>query len=74
MLLVSKLNQKFSLHNLSGNGNKNGVSNYIERASYVILGLNKRFIEGVIVRRKVENDKIKLKLLKEKFPNVIFAI
>lgn len=39
------------------------------RASYVIFGLNRCFIEGVLVGRRVENDKTLLKELKEKFPN-----
>lgn len=61
--------KKFGLQNLNGNGKKNGVFNYIERASYIVLGLNKCFIEGVLVGRNVEKDKSKLEHLKKIFPN-----
>lgn len=42
---------------------------FANRASYVIFGLNKCFIEGVLVGRIVEKDKETLKKIKEKFPN-----
>jgi len=41
---------------------------FANRASYVIFGMNKCFIEGVLVGRKVEKDENLLKELKEKFP------
>ncbi len=42
---------------------------YMNRASYIIFGMNKCFIEGVIVGRKVEQSKIKLDKVKKLFPN-----
>ena len=42
---------------------------FAHRASYIIFGLNKCFIEGIVVGRRVEKDKLALKELKEKFPN-----
>jgi len=42
---------------------------FLERASYVIFGINKCFIEGIIVGRDYENDNDKLSMLKKKFPN-----
>lgn len=41
---------------------------FAHRASYVIFGMNKCFIEGIVVGRRVEKDKVALKNLKEKFP------
>lgn len=41
---------------------------FAHRASYVIFGLNKCFIEGIVVGRRVEKDKMQLKIIKEKFP------
>ena len=41
---------------------------FAHRASYVIFGLNKCFIEGILVGRIVEKDKETLKKIKEKFP------
>lgn len=45
-------------------------NDFLERASYVIFGINKCFIEGIIVGRNYEVDKDKLELLKKLFPNV----
>ena len=42
---------------------------FLERASYVIFGINKCFIEGIIVGRDYEKDSDKLSMLKTKFPN-----
>lgn len=42
---------------------------FAHRASYIVFGLNKCFIEGIVVGRRVEKDKLALKELKEKFPN-----
>lgn len=64
-----RIKNKFGLNNLNGRGKKEGVFNFINRASYVVLGLNKCFIEGILVGRKVEKDKVALKELKLKFPN-----
>ena len=46
---------------------------YLNRASYVIFGMNKCFIEGIIVGKKVENDKKQLDKAKQLFPNCYIA-
>lgn len=46
---------------------------YMNRASYVIFGMNKCFIEGVIVGRKVEKSKTQLDKVKKLFPNCYIA-
>lgn len=48
----------------------NKDNDFLERASYVIFGINKCFIEGIIVGRNYEINKEKLESLKELFPNV----
>ena len=65
----NKTKKKFGLDNLNGKGKKEGVFNFINRARYLVLGLNKCFIEGIVVGRKVEKDKNCLQNLKQKFPN-----
>lgn len=47
----------------------NKDNDFLERASYVIFGINKCFIEGIIVGKNYEKDKNKLEILKSKFPN-----
>ena len=47
---------------------KRGICSFAHRASYIIFGMNRCFIEGIIVGRKVENDDEALKELKKKFP------
>lgn len=42
---------------------------YMNRASYVIFGMNKCFIEGIIVGKKVEKNKTQLDEVKKLFPN-----
>lgn len=42
---------------------------FLERASYVIFGINKCFIEGIVVGRYYEKSNDKLQYLKNKFPN-----
>ncbi len=42
---------------------------FLERTSYVIFGINKCFIEGIIVGRDYEHDDDKLHELKDMFPN-----
>lgn len=44
------------------------VADYFERADYLIFGLPKNCIEGILVGRNVENDKKFLYLIKELFP------
>ena len=46
---------------------------YMNRASYVIFGMNSCFIEGVIVGRRVENDESQLDHIKELFPDCYIA-
>ena len=45
------------------------VADFFERADYLIFGLPKNCIEGIIVGRKVESNEEYLKLLKDLFPN-----
>lgn len=45
------------------------TADFFERADYLIFGLPKNCIEGIIVGRMLENDKINLNKLKSKFPN-----
>ena len=47
----------------------NKDNSFLERASYVIFGINKCFIEGIVVGRNYEKDSGKLKELKDMFPN-----
>ncbi|MBR3890918.1 MAG: HD domain-containing protein [Bacilli bacterium] len=47
---------------------KRGICSFANRASYVIFGMNRCFIEGIVVGRKVENDVKALEELKQKFP------
>jgi len=44
------------------------TNDFLERASYVIFGINKCFIEGIIVGRNIEKDKDKINDLKLLFP------
>ena len=44
-------------------------NDFFERADYIIFGLPKNCIEGVIVGRQVEHNKEYLKILKSLFPN-----
>lgn len=46
---------------------------YLNRASYIIFGINKCFIEGIIVGRKVEKDKLELDKIKKLFPSCYIA-
>lgn len=45
------------------------IADFFERADYLIFGLPKNCIEGIIVGRKVENDNKSLNILKNLFPN-----
>lgn len=45
----------------------------MNRASYVIFGMNKCFIEGVVIGRKVEKNKKQLDKVKKLFPNCYIA-
>ena len=45
------------------------TATFAKRASYVIFGMNRCFIEGVVVGRKVEKNPKKLEILKSKFPH-----
>jgi len=54
------------LRNKFFNDKKN---DFLERASYVIFGINKCFIEGLIIGRDLEKDKEKLNELKLLFPD-----
>ena len=47
----------------------NKDNTFLERASYVIFGINKCFIEGIIVGRKYEKDNTKLEEIKQLFPS-----
>ena len=49
--------------------NKIKQNTFLNRASYIVFGMNKCFIEGIIVGRKVEKSKTKLKHLKSLFPS-----
>lgn len=51
----------------------NKDNDFLDRASYVIFGINKCFIEGIIVGRDYETNKDKLQSLKELFPNVYIS-
>lgn len=44
-------------------------NDFLERASYIIFGINKCFIERIIVGRDFENNKEKIEKLKKLFPN-----
>ncbi|MBR2138689.1 MAG: hypothetical protein IJ966_05290 [Bacilli bacterium] len=44
-------------------------ADFFERADYLVFGLPKNCIEGILVGRKVENNEEHLSLLKELFPN-----
>lgn len=46
---------------------------YMNRASYVIFGMNKCFIEGLVVGRRVEKSKTQLDKVKKLFPNCYIA-
>ena len=46
---------------------------YMNRASYVIFGMNRCFIEGIIVGRKVEKNKTQLNYVKKLFPDCYIA-
>ena len=48
---------------------RNGASDFDKKTSYVIFGLNKCFIEGIMVSKEIEKNQNKLTSLKEKFPN-----
>lgn len=52
---------------------KNKTLTFANRASYVIFGMNKCFIEGVIVGRKAEKSKTQLDKVKKLFPNCYIA-
>ncbi len=45
------------------------TSDFFERADYIIFGLPKNCIEGILVGREVENNEGYLNTLKELFPN-----
>jgi len=45
------------------------VADFFQRADYLIFGLPKNVIEGIIVGRKVESNAEQLKILKNLFPN-----
>lgn len=45
------------------------VSDFFERAEYIIFGIPSNFIEGVLVGRKYENDMNKLEQIKKLLPN-----
>lgn len=45
------------------------IADFFKRAEYIIFGLPKNCIEGIIVGRKVENNNEHLNSLKELFPN-----
>lgn len=49
--------------------NEGFVADFFGRADYLIFGLPRNCIEGVIVGRKVENDVAVLNMLKSLFPN-----
>ena len=49
---------------------KNHFANdFFLRAEYIIFGIPSNYIEGIIVGRKFENDKIKLEEIKKSLPN-----
>ena len=58
----------FIRSDLKGNFFNNKDNTFLNRASYIIFGLNKCFIEGIIVGRIVENDQVLLQQLKGLFP------
>lgn len=45
------------------------VNDFFDRAEYIIFGIPSNFIEGVLVGRKYENDKVKLEKIKKVLPN-----
>ena len=45
------------------------VNDFFDRAEYIILGIPSNFIEGVLVGRKYENDKVRLEKIKKVLPN-----
>lgn len=63
------ISNKFLRKDLRKNFFDNKDNTFLKRASYVIFGVNKCFIEGIVVGRNYENDESKLKELKNKFPN-----
>ncbi len=64
-----KISDNFLREDLRGNFFDNKDNAFLERASYVVFGINKCFIEGIIVGRKYESDGDKISDLKELFPN-----
>jgi len=56
------LNEKISIRN-----------SFLNRASYIIFGLNKCFVEGLVVGRRVEKDKLSLSEIKKRLPNCYIA-
>ena len=65
----NKINVHFGMPDKKKDKEKIKKCSFANRASYVIFGLNKCFIEGVLVGRKVEKDPKALDELKLKFPN-----
>ena len=45
------------------------IADFFERADYIIFGLPKNCIEGVLVGRQLENNEVYLRELKKLFPN-----
>lgn len=65
----NKIGVHFGMFDEKKDKDKIKKCSFANRASYVIFGLNRCFIEGVIVGRKVEKDEKELELLKQKFPD-----
>jgi len=67
------ISKNFLKSDLRKNFFNNKDNDFLERASYIIFGINKCFIEGIVVGRNYENDKTKLELLKKLFPNAYIS-
>lgn len=63
------ISNKFIKKELRGNYFNNIDNDFLERASYIVFGINKCFIEGILVGRKFESDSKKIEELKNKFPD-----
>lgn len=63
-----QISDNFIRSDLRGNFFNNKDNTFLDRASYVIFGLNKCFIEGIVVGRIIEKDNDLLKKLKELYP------
>ena len=63
-----KISNHFIKKDLQRNFFEDKNNTFLDRASYIIFGLNKCFIEGIIVGRNLEKNDNMLKRLKSLFP------